>query len=283
MKNIFKWAMVLPLSAALILSGCKKDEEEIIPYVPPTVNNPVEGKVLVGSGSIDANDLDVRIYADQDLFVGYNKLYIALLKKGTMTQQMSAHVSFVPMMSMNTGMNHSCPTENPITTDPEDGIFIGAAIFIMPSGDMGSWTIDVTVHNHDNGIEGDVTIPLMVKNPPDTRVFSFESPVDQKKIFITMIEPSMPEVGMNDFIVAAHYKADMMSFPPTEVLNISFDPEMPSMGHGSPNNVNPVHIGNGHYQGVVNFTMDGFWRLNMFIADQNDVMIDETHYFDVNF
>ena len=283
MKTMFKWALVLPLSASIILSGCKKDEEEIKPFVPPPVDNPVEGKVLVGSGTIDDNDLDVRIYADQDLFVGYNRLYIALLEKGTYNMQKSAHVSFMPMMSMSTGMNHSCPTENPADTDPDDGLFQGAAIFIMPSGDMGAWTVDVTVHNHANGIEGSVTIPVVVTTPADTRVFSFESPIDQKKIFITMIEPSMPEVGMNDFIVAAHFKESMNSFPALEDLKITFDPLMPSMGHGSPNNVNPVHTADGHYEGLVNFTMDGWWRLNMSIADQNDVILDETHSFDVNF
>jgi hypothetical protein len=37
---------------------------------------------------------------------------------------------------------------------------------------------------------------------------------------------------------------------------------MPTMNHGSPNNVNPVHKGNGHYKGKVNFTMTGLWRLH---------------------
>jgi hypothetical protein len=38
---------------------------------------------------------------------------------------------------------------------------------------------------------------------------------------------------------------------------------MPSMGHGSPNNINPLHIKNGHYKGKVNFTMTGDWRINL--------------------
>jgi len=38
---------------------------------------------------------------------------------------------------------------------------------------------------------------------------------------------------------------------------------MPSMGHGSPNNVNPVLTKNGHYKGKVNFTMTGDWRINL--------------------
>ncbi len=38
---------------------------------------------------------------------------------------------------------------------------------------------------------------------------------------------------------------------------------MPSMGHGSPNNVNPVHRELGHYHGSVNFTMTGDWLVEL--------------------
>ena len=187
------------------------------------------------------------------------------------------------MMTMNTGMSHSCPVVIPTLTDPPDGLFEGAAVFIMPSGDMGSWTMEVTVHNHANGIESSTNIPVVVSSPADSRVYSFQSPVDQSMIFLTMIEPSKPEVGMNDFIVGAYYRESMTSFPPLENLKISFEPEMPSMGHGSPNNVNPVYTADGQYKGTVNFTMDGWWRLNMTISDQSDAVLDDSHYFDVNF
>jgi hypothetical protein len=75
----------------------------------------------------------------------------------------------------------------------------------------------------------------------------------------------------------------MMSWPALEMLNIEIDPEMPTMGHGSPNNVNPIDMGEGHYLGKVNFTMSGFWRVNMkFMTATNEMMKDDK-YFDITF
>ncbi|MDZ7648356.1 MAG: FixH family protein [Cytophagales bacterium] len=49
---------------------------------------------------------------------------------------------------------------------------------------------------------------------------------------------------------------------------------MPSMGHGSPNNVNPTHSSKGSYKGKVNFTMTGDWRLNLNISQGEAVLKD---------
>lgn len=275
------WALVLPLTASIVLSGCKKDDDDVIP-TPPTVTTPVDDLVLVGSGTSDEANVDIRLYADEDLFVGYNKIYTVLLEKGTMKQVKSAKVTYMPMMDMAT-MSHSCPTENPESTDPKDGLFQGAAVFIMPSGDMGSWRFGVTVKDLADNLLGMVDINISVEMPTDARVFSFESPVDMKKIFITLAEPSDPITGMNDLVVLAHYKAGMTSFPELEDLMIEFEPYMPSMGHGSPDNVNPVHMSMGHYQGEVNLTMPGWWELNMTIKDNTGAILDDSHVFDINF
>ena len=58
----------------------------------------------------------------------------------------------------------------------------------------------------------------------------------------------------------------MMDYPAVDGMNIMFEPTMPSMGHGSPNNVNPVFTTKGHYKGKVNFTMTGDWRLDFTIS-----------------
>ncbi len=57
---------------------------------------------------------------------------------------------------------------------------------------------------------------------------------------------------------------------------------MPSMEHGSPNNLNPTDFGNGHYKGKVNFTMTGMWRINIDIYD-GTVAKDTTCFFDITF
>jgi hypothetical protein len=75
----------------------------------------------------------------------------------------------------------------------------------------------------------------------------------------------------------------MMDWPYEPYLAVEIEPEMPSMNHGSPNNVNPTHIGDGHYKGVVNFTMTGWWRVNMKIKDGEGNILTDDVYFDITF
>ena len=75
----------------------------------------------------------------------------------------------------------------------------------------------------------------------------------------------------------------MMSWPYEPYLNVEIDPQMPSMNHGSPNNVNPVHIENGHYLGVVNFTMTGWWQVNLLIKDGEGNILADDVFFDITF
>ena len=75
----------------------------------------------------------------------------------------------------------------------------------------------------------------------------------------------------------------MMDWPYEPYLTVEIDPQMPSMNHGSPNNVNPTHIGDGHYKGVTNFTMTGWWRINMVIKDGEGNVIKDDVYLDITF
>ena len=81
--------------------------------------------------------------------------------------------------------------------------------------------------------------------------------------FVSLVQPFAPKVGINDFELATHKKQSMMSWPFADSFSITAEPEMPDMGHGSPNNVDPVHISNGHYVGKINFTMDGYWNIKL--------------------
>ena len=100
---------------------------------------------------------------------------------------------------------------------------------------------------------------------------------DSLSYFITLVEPMHPEVGLNDIEITIHVKETMMAFPPVEDLIIEMVPTMPSMGHGSPNNENPVHTAYGHYLGKVNFTMTGDWRIDLTISDELNI-IAKTHF-----
>jgi hypothetical protein len=75
---------------------------------------------------------------------------------------------------------------------------------------------------------------------------------------------------------------DMMNFPADDSYTMEITPEMPSMGHGSPNNVNPTNTGNGHYKGKVNFTMTGEWKVNVLVK-KDGVTISKNAYFIITF
>src|SRR5690606_20319250 len=102
------------------------------------------------------------------------------------------------------------------------------------------------------------------------------------KLVISYLLPQNPKVGVNDMEITIHERITGMNFIPVNDYTVLMDPQMPSMGHGSPNNVNPESIGNGHYKGKVNFTMTGMWRINLDIFDGATAK-DTTGYFDITF
>ena len=151
----------------------------------------------------------------------------------------------------------------------------------MPSG-SGSWTLQIKVLNNTTDKEGLIMIPLTITEPVLSKQKSFTAQHNGSKYFISLIEPSTPKIGINDFEIAIYKKTSMMSWPADSSLSVTITPEMPSMGHGSPNNINPVHVGKGHYKGKVNFTMTGLWRINLDFMSGTAVA-DTTQYFDIEF
>ena len=126
-------------------------------------------------------------------------------------------------------------------------------------------------------------LPVTVVEPTEPKLITFESDYDQTKLFVTRIEPKSPEVGINDFTLGIYKRESMMSFPAVDDLVVSMEPEMPTMGHGSPNNVDPVSVGNGMYEGKVNFTMTGYWKVNLDFTTANNDTVKTGQYFDITF
>lgn len=277
MKTIFKWALVLPIIASLGLQSCTKDDDT---STSPKPKSPVDGKELIFTAqSIDA-DFDVKVYADEPLFVGYNRLYVMAYQLGTSKVITDAHVTFMPEMAMMTGMTHSCPVESPEEVVTSNGVFEGAVVFVMPSGG-GTWKLGLIVHNHVNNIEDTVESEVTVVSPTDVRMYSFLSQVDSTPMFVSLVSPLNPEVGKNDFELVVHQRLSMMDWPAVSGLTVEITPEMPSMGHGSPGNVNPVYSSMGHYaNGTVNYTMNGLWHINTVLKNSNGDIVDDAGRFE---
>lgn len=270
-KSFVTLLMVTTLLVTTLVISCTKSDT--------TEPSPTAGLTKLTDGYAIGAAAKVEIYTSSAVInSGYTKFYISLLDSTTGNRIENANIQLMPMMDMVT-MQHSSPYENPESDNTVNHLFPCSVVFTMPST-SGNWTIKIQVTN--SGKVGLLTIPVTVVEPLKSRMKSFTALHDGGKYFITLIDPASPKVGINDMEIAIYKKASMMSFPADNSLSVALTPEMPTMGHGSPNNVNPVSMGKGHYKGKVNFTMTGLWKLNLdFMA--GTAVADSTQFFEVEF
>ncbi|MEX0646905.1 MAG: FixH family protein [Balneolaceae bacterium] len=248
-KHTFYSAILWTLLLAFIAAGCSDSTN--------SGTDELQEPDLLKLGEFTDNEYTVSVYSNEPLMVGYNDIYVEVHQDGDRMDH--AHIHFNPMMQME-NHSHASPYGVPgQNRDDEHNLYKAWAIFTMPSGMMGSWELQFTIHDADhNGLEINGIVEIDVEN--SNRVKTFLAP-DETSYVITWIEPTEPEVGMNDLVVSLHKRESMMSFPPVTSALMNFEPWMPSMGHGSSNNVDPVHEENGFYHGSVNFNMTGDWEL----------------------
>jgi YtkA-like len=266
MKRIFLYLLIS--SFTLTLSNCTDDEVLV---------DPTAGLIKLKEGYALGSATRIELWGRESFFAGYNKVTAVLYDSVSNQRITDAHIDYLPEMSMMGGMKHACPVEDPEEESINEG-FPGAIEFIMPTSDMGSWKLAVSVHNHLNNKTGKANLDITVINPATSCLKSFVTE-QSEKIFIGYYFPEKMKVGVNDFEVTAYKMVGPYEFAPVEDYTIVLTPEMPSMGHGSPNNVNPVYTAGGHYKGKVNFTMTGDWRLNLSISKNGAAVKDL--YFDV--
>lgn len=254
-KNLF---IVFAVSIS-ILSSCQKDNSI-------EIEDPKNKLVKIADAFAIGSSAKVELWSDTELKTGYQKLFIALSDSVSGKVLNRSSVQILPMMDMDingTKMSHSAPLENPENIDAENTLFACAAVFTMPSsGESGKWRMIVLVKKEGQTKYGKAEMTIQVKQSDPDRVKNITA-ADGSKLIIAYISPSSPKVGVNDFEIVVFKKQDMMTFPAENNYSINMTPEMLSMGHGSPNNVNPALTKNGHYKGKVNFTMTGDWRINL--------------------
>lgn len=256
---------------AFSLISCKKEEVKPLPPVNPTPT-PTSPYTEIGS-TVTGSNLTVTLYADEDLSVGYTRLY-AEVKDQTGTIIDNATVEYAPLMDMGM-MQHACPVEQPIFNS-NSNYYEGAAVFMMSSVG-GTWYLDVIV----NGSPANFTLNI-ADAPTGIKEVGTYSGTDGVNYIVSLKRPVTWSVGSNDLVVLLHKRQDMMHFPAVDSMEILFTPEMVSMGHGSTGNVDPVSIGNGYYQGIANLSMSGDWRFH-FELKKNGVTIHSDAFLDILF
>lgn len=268
---------MLALAGIITLTfSCKKNNTA--PEEVTETPNPTENLTKMGETYIVGAKAKAVIYSKKPFETGYNEVFIALFDSIDGSRLSNGHFGITPMMDMG-AMQHSCPVENTEETTTTNGYFRTAVIFSMP-GNATQWSLNLSFHNHKNNLEGLGALGVNVISSSPTRFKSTVLSLDSNSsVFISLVGLSNPQVGINDFEITIHKKVSMMSFPAIDNYSVEIVPEMPSMGHGSPNNVNPVLTSNGHYVGKVNFTMTGLWRINLKLF-KNGTLISSDQYFE---
>ena len=264
---------ILPLAILAAFTQCDKNESNDPNPKDPEANN----QILIGEAIAPGSGLKVEFYADKELFVGYNTIYFTVKDSITNEVVEADELMMHPMMEMMSGMMHSCPMEAPVyNSDTKQ--YEGAVTFVMSSM-MGTWTVSVHLNNL-----GTAEFEPAVMEMDESMLYSFPSMIDSSKsYFVSLIQPTDPKVGENEFEILINTRATMMDWPAVEEFTVIIEPEMPDMCHGSPNNVDPTHTANGHYDGVVNFTMTGWWRVNLTIINAEGDTINNDRSFNITF
>ncbi|TNE73755.1 hypothetical protein EP331_03670 [bacterium] len=219
-----------------------------------TTDNSLE---LLSITSAESGDYILHLSGLKPLETGYNRLFWDVSKAGTTVEIDSILVN--PIMDMTT-MTHSCPKETPFSSQDADGKFEGYMVFIMPSGDMGSWAITATAYL-SNGESFTAAVDISVANSWKLQSFTY----NEVKYFVSWASPDEPFVGKNTVQLMLHKKATMMSFPSTDDLSLSIYPYMDmgsGEGHSAPYE-QVERMGTGHYKGSISYSMSGDWQITV--------------------
>jgi hypothetical protein len=264
------------LAFTAILFACNKASEDV-----PV--NPLDGLTKLKEGYAIGASAKVEIWGERNFFTGYNKLAVVLYDSLNQTGKITnAHIHFMPVMTMKMGdmdMLQSTPVENPGEI-AMDGAYPGAIAFVMPSSETDIWQLGVEVHNHESGKEGEAEFDISVDNSDESKIAVFSSLKGEGTLALSMVKPTNPVAGMNEIEFAVYKEVSMMEWQPDDSYTIEITPEMPSMGHGSTDNVNPVNKGNGHYLGKVNLTTSGEWKVNVLIK-KDGIPVSENLFFSI--
>jgi hypothetical protein len=272
-KFIKNAAFVLALGA--ISMSCEK---EAVPVPPPI--DPYAAWTKIGEAPATGSATKVSLYMAEAPFMGYNNVFAVVRDSVTGQVLSDKKVTLEALMDMGT-MVHGTPLEQPVWKS-DLMAHQGSVTFIMPTTG-GTWEVKVKVENQDGTAAGSAAFPVTVINKTQPKLFSFISLTNNEKLFVALENPLKPKVGLNDFDLVIYKRQSGMVYPAVEGLQVEIEPEMPTMGHGSPNNQNPVSVGNGHYDGVVNFTMTGYWKVNITVKDAQGNVMFADGYFDITF
>ncbi len=266
---------IFPILFITLFISCSEDDEDN-DNIP---ENETENLVLVQEISNESHVIE--LYTESGTLIqGYNKITLRIRNKVSNQFEENATLSWMPIMHM-TEMSHSCPKSDILKVTGKQTVYSGYIVFQMPENTTEGWdiTFDYTIDGNSYQAVGDISIPAS----PKQRVTTFMG-TDGIKYILALIEPSLPEVAINDMSVGLYKMENMMNFPTVENYTITLDPRMPGMGnHSSPNNVDLTYDASSMlYHGKLSLTMTGYWKLNLKLFNTDNELLKGEDVTDTN-
>lgn len=251
-------------------ADCCSAEEALLVYKFLETVKPIEGIELVVDGKYKVN-----VYSPTGkLHAGYNDLYFVATKVSSGNYIKFLDITnLTPLMFMSKmKMYHSTPISGEVSPFNINlaAVKHGWVSFVMNTSDAGSWTLafDAEVLKKKGSFEATT---ITVDALPEGQQWLKSFKVGDNTYYLSLVNPTDWQTGKNTITAYVSKKNTPATTPyglADDQFTIEIDPRMPDMGnHTSPDNVALARQANGSYQGTVNLTMTGRWRIHLAIKD----------------
>ena len=207
---------------------------------------------------------------------GYNDIFFVATKKKNGNYVKNFEIKDIKpiMLMVKMNMKHSTPVSAGVESFNHNyqAVKRGWVSFVMNTSDAGSWTLDYNISIlGSNGNIGETNITVDALPEGQVWIKSFKAGDDT--YYISLVNPTDWKTGKNTVKAYVSRKNTPATTPyglAQEQFVVDIDPRMPDMGnHTSPDNVGLSLQEDGSYQGTVNLTMTGKWRIHFTVKDKD--------------
>lgn len=204
----------------------------------------------------------------------FNDIYFVATKKETGNYIKNFNLKDItPLKHMvKMDMYHSTPASEDVESfnDAYLAVKRGWISFLMETSEAGTWQLSYTAEvlgktaTLDNA---DINIAALPEGQEWLKSFK----IDNTTYFISLANADELKTGTNTLKAYISRKGDDITkhYPlATEKFTVDIVPTMPDMGnHTSPDNSPLLQQEDGSYQGTLNLTMTGLWRIHLTVKD----------------
>jgi len=265
---------ILPIILITLFASCDSDDNEIIAPVSETESLQKVQELTNASHTVE-------LFTKSGAFqTGYNDITIRIKNNTDDTYFETYTIDWMPMMNMES-MNHSCPKSSITKVIGKSTLYNGSLIYQMTGMDESGWSLKFmyTIDSVAYMVEEDITVSQSSRQNVTTFIGN-----DSVKYIAAIIEPTTPEIAINNLKVGLYKMESMMMFPSVADYTIGLDPRMPAMGnHSTPNNTDLTYNAlDKMYHGNLSLTMTGYWVLNLKLMDADNTLLKGEDVTDVN-